>query len=98
MPRGKMLIMKKHIQIKDSYNIWKPSKMRELVIADYRDQYWDFEHDLSIVNDKALIVEWWLHNIGYWVTLPFISVAKIRSINVRCQHVDLMVDMKEGDQ
>lgn len=81
--------MKKHIQIKDSYNIWKPSAMVK-AIADM------VPNCTKSPKAAFLIVEWWLHNIGYWVTLPFVSLAKIRSINVRCKHVDLMVDTKEG--
>lgn len=68
--------MKQHIQIKNSYNIWKPSEMRLHVKA------------LTL----ALIIEWWLHNIGYYVTLPFIENDKIKALNERFKHVDLFVE------
>ena len=71
--------MKKHIQIKDSYNTWSPSEMRKLI------------GDAS----KLLVIEWWLHNIGYWFTLPFIYNKAMHKINLRCKDVDLMVEVEE---
>lgn len=71
--------MKKHIRIWNSYNIWKPSRMKELIQS----------------NSPALMVEWWLHNIGYYLTLPFVKNTKIKALNERFKHVDLMVERNE---
>jgi hypothetical protein len=38
---------------------------------------------------KGMIIEWYLHNIGYWMTLPFIKNEKIKTINERFKHLDL---------
>lgn len=73
--------MKQHIQIRNSYNIWKPSQMKELIQSD----------------SPLLIIEWWLHNIGYYLTLPFVKNAKIKALNERFKHVDLMVERKNHD-
>jgi hypothetical protein len=73
--------MKQHIQIKNSYNIWKPSRMKELIQSD----------------SPLLIIEWWLHNIGYYLTLPLVKNAKIKALNERFKHVDLMVERKNHD-
>ena len=42
-----------------------------------------------------LIIEWWLHNIGYYLTLPFVKNAKIKALNERFKHVDLMVERSD---
>lgn len=42
-----------------------------------------------------LILEWWAHNIGYYITLPFIKNPKIKALNERFKHVDLMVESEE---
>lgn len=70
---------KRHIQIRCSYNIWLSSKMREYVPT------------ITL----PLIIEWWLHNIGYYLTLPFIKNAKIKALNDRFKHVDLMIERGE---
>ena len=75
--------MKKHIKIKNSYNIWKPSTMKHLI---------DFRCQLDRFKPKGYlpyIVEWWLHNIGYYLTKPF---PFMKNINLRCKDVDLMVE------
>lgn len=77
--------MRKHIQIKNSYNTWSSQTMKneiKLRVPNCCNKY------------ALLIVEWWLHNIGYWVTLPFVRVDAIKRINLRCKDVDLMVEEK----
>ena len=81
-----MTIEKKHIQFKDSYKIWKPYTMVCMIEDATRYfQVWD--------KYRTHIIEWWLHNIGYWLTLPFSFVPFIEKINLRCKDVDLMVDV-----
>lgn len=82
--------MKRHIQIKNSYDVWKPTTMQSLIGAECDSYYW-----VEIKNFKSLVVEWWLHNIGYWITKPFNRIPKIKSLNLRCKDVDLMVDILE---
>lgn len=38
---------------------------------------------------SSMVIEWWLHNIGYYLTKPFCSNVKIEAINLRCRDVDL---------
>lgn len=72
---------KNHIQIKDSYNTWKPQEMKKQTNS----------------NSLLLIIEWWLHNIVYWLTKPFTKNATIKSINDRSKDVDLEVE-SEGEE
>lgn len=82
--------MKKHIQIKDSYTIWHPSTMKKAI--------WIMAlskgHSIIIIRD-AHIIEWWLHNIGYYLTVLFVTNKTIKSLNERFKHVDLMVEVIE---
>lgn len=43
---------------------------------------------------KDMYIEWYLHNIGYWLTLPFIKNEKIKALNERFKHVDLEEHIK----
>ena len=74
--------MKKHIQIKWSYRVWKPSVMRECII----------KRGGKCTNFWLLAIEWCLHNIGYYLTRPYISNPKINALNERFKHCDLMVE------
>lgn len=83
--------MKKHIQIKYGYRIWRPATMRKIIkIQAFHKGIYD------VVVTDALLIEWWLHNIGYFVTLPFIKKPKIKALNERFKHVDLMVEGSEN--
>ena len=77
--------MKKHIQIKDSYKIWKPSVIKQLIW--FRCQLAQFKPK----NYTPYVIEWWLHNIGYYLTKPLVFIPAIKTINLRCKDVDLMV-------
>lgn len=77
--------MNKHIQIRWSYRVWKPSVMRECII----------KKGGKCTHFWLLAIEWWLHNIGYYLTLPFVTNKTIKSLNERFKHVDLMVEEDE---
>ena len=79
----------KSIQIKNSYHMWRPRVHKVYanleVMAEggraatlYLNRSWASIH-----------IEWWLHNIGYYVTKPFIRFEKLEKINLRCKDVDL---------
>ena len=38
---------------------------------------------------RDMYIEWYLHNIGYWLTLPFKKNPKIAALNERFKHLDL---------
>ena len=37
----------------------------------------------------SMYIEWWLHNIGYYITKPLADISKIKELNERFKHVDL---------
>ena len=81
---------KKSIQIKDSYKIWRPFAMKQLIIKACCVKY-DSIFFVDVLNRSyvSMYVEWWLHNIGYYITKPFSFIPNIKIINLRCKDVDL---------
>lgn len=76
--------MIQEIYVKDGYKIWSYKKMRAII-------------EKSIDNPKSMgrtyvgmYIEWYLHNIGYYLTLglaaryPFVS-----RLNERFKHINL---------
>ena len=80
----------KNLHIENSYNIWNKSKMRAILIKKCL-----YEYDSVIVSSelnrsyKSMYIEWWLHNIGYYITKPFIENSKVKVLNERFKHVDM---------
>lgn len=81
---------KKSIQIKDSYRTWSPYAMRANILFECNLKYGTFLAD-SLLNRsyQSMYIEWWLHNIGYYITKPFCFIPFIKKINLRCRDVDL---------
>ena len=71
-----------HIQIQRSFNVWSPKQMILHI---------KMRTPLYVKNYNIYIAEWFLHNIGYYVTLPFIKNEYIKHINIRCRDVDLII-------
>ena len=84
----------KNLHIENSYNIWSPSYMK--FIIDKQVLEVSEEPVEKFLNRKywSLCFEWWLHNIGYWVTLPLVKFNTFQFINDRCKHVDLEAHFK----
>ena len=80
----------KNIHIENSYKEWLVDSMYNLIKVRCFDKYKRFDAD-KVLNRtyKDMIIEWYLHNIGYYLTLPFIKNHKVKSLNERFKHVDL---------
>jgi hypothetical protein len=76
---------KKPIQLQNSYVVWRPSTMEKALV---------YLLGMKPLNFKALVIEWWLHNIAYYLTLPFIFVPFMKKLNERAKHVDLEVEIR----
>ena len=80
----------KNLHIENSYTYWNPKLMKKKIV---RMAYRTYNHVLpeELLNRSysSMIVEWWLHNIGYYVTLPFCKFEFAKNINLRCKDVDL---------
>ena len=77
----------KSIQIKDSYKIWRPSDMEQLIIEECLCKYGSpFADDVLHRSLADMFIEWWLHNIGYYLTR---NIQLFESIAERCKDVDL---------
>lgn len=79
----------KNIHINNSYKTWKPRQMwfeLENFCIDY-----DIIDPGYYLNRSylSIYIEWWLHNILYYLTKPLCRWETFKSINLRCKDVDL---------
>lgn len=80
----------KNLHIQNSYCIWNTNTMkRRITKASYENYKEIFATRLLNRSYTSMYIEWWLHNIGYYATRPFIGNDKIKTINERFKHVDL---------
>lgn len=80
----------RNIHINDSYKIWKASDMRPIIKEECYKNYNSYFPEVKLNRDFcSMYIEWWLHNIGYYVTKPFCSIKSLNKINLRCKDVDL---------
>ena len=75
------------IQIKDSYCTWSIATMTTLINDECERKYYTRKAD-AVLNRSylSMYIEWWLHNIGYWVLRHY---PKCAALTERCRHVDL---------
>lgn len=80
----------KNIHIKNGYSIWTIPHMKNEISRQCRFKYDTSRADLILHRSwKGMYIEWWLHNIGYYLTLPFCEYDCIRRLNLRFRDVDL---------
>lgn len=72
------------MHFENSYNIWSIKKMY-MMISEYTTNP---KEDMNRTF-PGMYIEWWLHNIGYYITKPFCFIKYFNFINLRCKDVDL---------
>lgn len=78
---------KKSIQIKDSYAIWRPTRMKFCINLVCKCKYRSWcANEVLNRSYVSMYIEWWLHNIGYYLTR---NIAIFDVVNLRCKDVDL---------
>ena len=79
-----------NLHIENSYNIWDIYVMKEIIENACLQKY-DSNSPQTILQRtyNSMYVEWWLHNIGYYITKPFCFIDRINKINLRCKDVDI---------
>ena len=80
----------KNIHIENSYNIWSTGHMWAEIVHQCLLKYGSTQAD-KILNRSwtGMYIEWWLHNIGYYLTLPFLHIPTMKFFNERFKHIDL---------
>lgn len=80
----------KNIRLKNSYDIWSIDYMFAEIVHECHLKYGSLEAD-KILNRsyRGMYIEWYIHNIGYYLTLPFVKNEKIKKLNERFKHLDL---------
>ena len=85
----------KNIHIENSYSTWLISKMTSKIMNNCYEKYnTPFADKVLNRSFDSMYIEWWLHNIGYYLTLPFINNKEIEKLNERFKHVDLEEHLK----
>lgn len=80
----------KSIHIENSYKTWSIKTMHEKIYSEFHRKYNEIDVEYYMNRTyNSMYAEWYLHNIGYWFTLPFIKNEKIKALNERFKHVDL---------
>lgn len=80
----------KSIQIKNSYHIWSTNEMKYLIQCKVLNQYNTPSADRFLHRTyESMYMEWWLHNIGYYLTKLLCWNDYFKHINKRFKHVDL---------
>ena len=77
----------KNLHITNSFLIWAPSKMKEKIVETCLITY-DQYNAVEVLGRTwvGMYIEWWLHNIGYYITKPF---PFLNSLTERFKYVDL---------
>lgn len=80
----------RNLHIENSYNIWSISKMKSIIDEECVTSYYSDLPKLYLNRTYlSMYIEWWLHNIGYYITKPFCFIKRIEKINLRCKDVDI---------
>ncbi len=83
----------KYLHIENSYNVWLPRNMRMKIVFAMWKKYPSHCADgvAKLLNRslRSLYIEWWLHNIGYYLTKPFCKNEWAKRLNKRFKDVDL---------
>lgn len=80
----------KNLHIENSYSTWSIPCMLYAITLEANLTYDSIEPE-KLLNRSltGMYIEWYLHNIGYLLTLPFIKNTKIARLNERFKHLDL---------
>ena len=80
----------KNLHIENSFTTWNKYDMFTRITDLCKDKYGSYLAD-KLLNRTyiGMFIEWWLHNLGYYVTLPFCCNKAIKNINLRCRDLDL---------
>ena len=84
---------KKNLHIVDSYKVWDTFTMKARIHEVAYDTYNVLVSSgiTKLLNRswKSLYIEWWIHNIGYYLTLPLCKYQFFAALNKRFKDVDL---------
>ena len=83
----------KNIHINNSYNIWSTAAMQSMLRNECARQLASYNPETALNRTyKSLYIEWWLHNIGYYVTKPlcfikyFNRFGRMGEVNEKDKH------------
>lgn len=83
-------LKKANIHIENSYSTWLTSTMNRIIRKKCAEKHGLWRPEVVLNRSyRSMYIEWWLHNIGYYITKPFCRIEAVKRINLRCKDVDL---------
>lgn len=80
----------RNLHIENSYNVWLSNKMQSEIRTVAKRDYNSNNPEILLNRSYcSMYIEWWLHNIGYYITKPFCCVGVVHKTNLRFKDVDL---------
>lgn len=80
----------RNIHIENSFTIWSTHSMWSEIIHRCHLKYGSTQADVVLNRTyNGMYIEWWIHNIGYYLTLPFVKNPRIKQLNKRFKDVDI---------
>lgn len=80
----------RNIHIENSHTVWLPLKMRTMILEESERKYQSTDVEQLLNRPmRSMYIEWWAHNIGYYLTAPLCKYPSIEKLNKRFEHVDL---------
>ena len=85
----------KNLHIQNSYKIWNIDEMYDTIQYASFIRYGDSDAaDVLNRTYRGMYIEWYLHNIGYYLTLPLTKNESIKKLNLRFKDLDLEEHLK----
>lgn len=86
----------KSIRLEDSYTVWSKLVMTSWIMEETTDKYnCPFSSDVLRRSWRSMYKEWYLHNIGYWITLPFTKIGLFEDTNEKCKNLVLKESVRK---
>lgn len=84
------MLNKKNLHIVDSYKVWLPCTMKKIIFKECFYTYNSLQADVLLNRSyRGMYIEWWLHNIGYYLTKPLCKIPYFKALNDRFKDADL---------
>ena len=80
----------KNIHIENSYNMWNTKHMKHTLNVECYKNFESYNPEKTLNRSyESMYIEWWLHNIGYYVTKLFCFIDVVNKLNLRFKDVDI---------
>lgn len=80
----------KNIHMTNSFWVWNPRDMKYIIaVKSYLELGTLDAQEVLNRSYNSMCIEWWLHNIGYYLTKPLCRFSYFKNLNQRFKDIDL---------